>query len=82
MNNITKGYNYELFIRNYIDKLDNVHDVFLWKDVPEQILFDAGLLIDYNRNRLFRLQSKSNDINIARDVGLDIIQLNTNGEYI
>jgi len=82
MNNIIKGDIYELFIRNYIDKFDDVADVWLWKDVPEQILFDAGLLVDYNRNRLFRLNSKSNEINISRDVGLDIVQLNTNGEYV
>ena len=56
MNNIIKGHDYELFIRNYIDKLDDVYEVYLWKDVPEQTLFDAGLLVDYNRNRLFRLQ--------------------------
>jgi len=39
-------------------------------------------LIDYNRNRLFRLQSKSNNENISRDIGIDLIQLNTDGEYV
>ncbi len=82
MTNNMKGYIYEKFIRNHIDKFDYVSNVWLWKDIPEQVLHDAGLLIDYNRNRLFRLQSKSNNENISRDIGIDIIQLNTDDEYI
>ena len=82
MNNIIKGDIYEKFVRNYIDEFEDVSNVWLWKDVPEQTLFDAGLLIDYNRNRLHRLQSKSNNENISRDIGIDIVQLNTDGEHI
>ena len=82
MENVIKGYNYEVFIRNYIDKRDDVHCAWLWKDVPEQELFNAGLIIDYNTNRKNRLKSKSTNKNITRDVGLDIIQLNNDKEYV
>jgi len=82
MNNVIKGDIYEKFIRNYIDKFDYVSHVWLWKDVPEQKLFDTGLIIDYNKNRLNRLKSKSNNENISKDIGIDIIQLNINGEFI
>jgi len=82
MNNKIKGDAYEIFIRDYIDKFDNVSNVWLWKDIPEQNLFDSGLIIDYNRNRKYRLHSKSNNVNITKDVGIDLVQLNTNGEYI
>ena len=82
MENVIKGYEYEVFIRNHIDKLDNVSDVWLWKNVPEQELFNAGLIIDYNNNRKNRLKSKNTNENIAQDIGLDIIQRNNNNEYI
>jgi hypothetical protein len=42
MNNIEKGYQYEIFINNYLNTLTNIKISYLWKDIPEYILFDYG----------------------------------------
>lgn len=59
MNKI-KGDNYELFILN---KLKQSYDyVWLWKDIPEHILFEEKIIIDYNVYSLYR-----------NDIGIDIL---------
>ena len=88
MDNRIYGYEYEVFIRNHIDKFENVQKVWLWKDVPEQELFNAGLIIDYNVNRKNRLKSKSKHENIAQDHGIKVkiyylnIVMNINNHHL
>ena len=60
MENIIKGFEYEKFINNYINTLENVKKSYLWKDVPEYILFDYNFIDSYEDSRLSR---KSNNIN-------------------
>jgi len=90
MNNIEKGYQYELYINNYLNTLDNIKIAYLWKDIPEYLLFDYGFMgyahkdptgpvKSYNDNRLNR---KTNNINKLEDIGSDIIYINQNDECI
>ena len=58
MLNIIKGDAYEKFIKNYINTFDYISNVWLWKDVPEQVLFYNGFITDFNIHRLNRLKSK------------------------
>jgi superfamily II DNA or RNA helicase len=79
MNNIEKGYQYELFINNYLNSKDNIKISYLWKNVPEYILFDYGFIKSYNDHRL---QRKTNNINKLEDIGSDIIYINQKDECI
>jgi superfamily II DNA or RNA helicase len=79
LNNIEKGYQYEIFINNYLNTKDNIKISYLWKDVPEYILFDYGFIKSYNDHRL---QRKTNNINKLEDIGSDIIYINQNDECI
>ena len=74
MDNHIKGDLYEKFIRSYINNLDYVSDSYLWKDVSESILHDAGFITDFNRHRLDK--KNNNKVNPLQDVGVDIFQIN------
>jgi superfamily II DNA or RNA helicase len=76
MNNQEKGLNYEIFIKNYLEE-DSQNQAWLWKDIPEFNLKDAGLLDDWN---LYRYVRKENKINGLPDLGTDIL-LKSNNTY-
>ena len=59
MNNIEKGYQYEIFINNYLNTLTNIKISYLWKDIPEYLLFDYGFIKSYNDHRLERKTNRS-----------------------
>jgi superfamily II DNA or RNA helicase len=76
MNTIEKGTAYEIYIKKFLE--NNQTKTWLWKDIPENILRDAGILGDWNKHRLIR---KENKINSIPDTGCDILLKNEN-EYI
>ena len=87
MNNHEKGKLYEKLINTHINTLPTTLISFLWNDVPEQVLFDADLITDYNKHRLQRkyknVNSDPNDpINSLKDIGIDIIQIDKDGHII
>ena len=58
MNKI-KGDKYEIQIRDYIiNNLDK--PAYLWKDIPETILIDNGIICSHNENRLRRKENIEN----------------------
>ena len=73
MDNIQKGYAYEIFIRNYLQNKSS--NVWLWREIPEKILYDAGFANDLNK---YRLERKNR---IIPDTGIDILQIK-NDKYI
>ena len=78
MNKIDKGAIYEEYICNYIN--NNNHDsiAYLWKDVPDYILFNANLIDNINDCRINRDTCK----NHIHDIGIDIIQVNRENNEI
>jgi predicted helicase len=58
---------------------DNIKISYLWKDIPEYLLFDYGFIKSYDDHRL---QRKTNNINKLEDIGSDIIYINHNDECI
>jgi superfamily II DNA or RNA helicase len=74
MNNIEKGFEYEIFIRDLIRK-DINNNCWLWKDTPESILIEHNIIGSHNINRLIR---KENKINPLKDTGIDLIQIDNN----
>ena len=76
MNNYLKGLNYEIQIRDYlINKLNK--QAYLWKDTPENILINNGIIGSHNQNRLLRYENKVNKI---PDTGIDIIQIDNDNK--
>lgn len=79
MDNKIKGDLYEIFINSYLNTLDSTKNSYLWRDIPEFILYQANLITCYNEHRLKR---KSDKINPLQDIGLDIITVNNNDDII
>ena len=77
MSKIDKGTYYEEYVCNYINNSNTYSNnnllAYLWKDVPDFILFNAKLIDDINDCRINRDTCK----NYIHDIGIDIIQLNT-----
>ena len=79
MDNIHKGYQYEIFINNFLNSIDTIKISYLWKNIPEYILFDYGFIKSYEDNRLLR---KTNHINKLEDIGTDIIYIDNNDQCV
>ena len=80
MSKIDKGTIYEEYVCNYINK-NNFHNkciAYLWKDVPDFILFNAKLIDNIDDCRINRETCK----NYIHDIGVDIIQINNNTNKI
>ena len=74
MDNIIKGNNYEVFIKNHI--INNLNkNAYLWNDIPENILLHAKLIHSHNEERIKRKNKFKNKL---IDVGVDILQINDN----
>jgi predicted helicase len=79
-----KGDEYETYIRDYLLSKDyvvknNIQNVWLWKDIPLEMLHESGFVNDFNEERLKR-KNKINE-NPFQDTGVDILQLNNLQEF-
>ena len=72
MTKTDKGTIYEEYVCNYINKSNNNLIAYLWKNVPDVILFNAKLIDDIDDCRLNRETCK----NYIHDIGVDIVQIN------
>ena len=71
MSKLEKGTSYEEYVCNYINTNKNLI-AYLWKDIPDFILYNAKLIDDINDCRINREKCK----NYIHDIGIDIIQIN------
>ena len=71
MNNQTKGYLYEIQVRDHIINTLNC-EAYLWQDTPETILLKHNIIGSHNEHRLKRKSDKENPL---QDTGIDVIQL-------
>jgi superfamily II DNA or RNA helicase len=79
MSKIDKGTNYEEYVCNYINNSQNNNIIaYLWKNVPDFILFNAKLIDNIDDCRLNRETCK----NYIHDIGIDIIQINNDTNKI
>jgi superfamily II DNA or RNA helicase len=69
--NKAKGDQYEQYILDYLYRQYPEYKSYLWKDVPEQVLYEADIITDYNKHRLAR--KNNNKINPLQDIGIDIL---------
>ena len=79
MSKIDKGTIYEEYVCNYLNNSKNINCIaYLWKDVPDFILFNAKLIDDIDDCRVNRETCK----NYIHDIGIDIIQINNDTNKI
>ncbi len=69
-----KGDDYEKYILEYLYSEDSNRKIWLWSNIPEDVMCDVGLIGNWNE---YRLQRKSNRINKLPDVGCDIFMIDT-----
>ena len=81
MDNKEKGDAYEYFIKNFL--LLTYVKVYLWKEIPLDILIECGLYKNYADKRKFRVNNKNDDYdnkstdeNCIIDTGCDILYHN------
>lgn len=81
LTNHEKGKFYEVYINIDLNQQPETKISYLWKDVPEQVLYDAGWITEYNKHRLERKDTKTNanspdeNINPLKDVGVDNVRV-------
>ncbi|ARF08015.1 putative helicase [Catovirus CTV1] len=68
--NIHIGASYEKYILEYLKNNEKYDNVWLWKDIPEKILYEEKIITDYAKYSLVR-----------NDIGIDILA-KKNNEYI
>lgn len=74
-----KGDVYEQYILDYLYLENSKRQIWLWSNIPQEIMCDVGLIGNWNE---FRLQCKSNRINKLPDVGCDIFMIDTDKYYL
>ena len=78
MTRLNKGTIFEEYVCNYINENNNNITAYLWKNVPDFILFNAKLIDDIDDCRINRETCK----NYIHDIGIDIIQINNDTNKI
>lgn len=74
MENVIKGAEYEQYILDYLK--DSADQIWLWQNIPEQILVDIGFIQDLNKHRRNRIKAKNNNKpNPLIDTGIDILKI-------
>ena len=81
MNNIEKGFNYEKQIKNSIIENTN-HNAYLWNECPEVILIENNLIKSPEHNKNIRKAIKEGTLHNHKDIGIDIIQVDSNNSCI
>jgi superfamily II DNA or RNA helicase len=71
MSNIIKGTNYEIYINQYLNDIDENNQSWMWKDIPENDLRNVGIIGDWNSYRLLRKDEEYK--NSITDTGCDIL---------
>ena len=77
-NNKERGDIYEKYISNYLSQENENSINWIWHNIPEEHLINAGIIGDWNQHRINR---KLNRINKLPDLGCDILYLGNDGEY-
>jgi superfamily II DNA or RNA helicase len=75
MDNLQKGFFYELYVKNFI-LLKLNKNAYLWNECPENILIENKLVHSHNDMRLIRKDIKDGFLHNHKDIGIDIIQIN------
>ena len=71
---------YEFHMCDY-HRANICNDVWHWKYIPEEQLFNAGFITSFNKLRLSRKKRKEEGNNNIREYGLDGLALDSNGFY-
>ena len=77
--NQEKGLLYEKFIKNIIINKIN-KPAYLWNECPETILIENNLIHSHNDLRLIRKDMKEGYLHHYKDIGIDIIQMETDNK--
>ena len=73
-----------MYVNAWLNTLPDTKISYLWKNVPEQLLFELGFITNYNEHRLQRKKAKYNKnhniddeepVNPLQDIGIDIIRI-------
>ena len=77
--NQEKGLLYEKFIKNIIINKIN-KPAYFWNECPETILIENNLIHSHNDLRLIRKDMKEGYLHNYKDIGIDIIQMETDNK--
>jgi len=72
INNI-KGLAYEKYVYNYLYTIYDIKEAYLWKNVPEYLLIETGIILENDKKIKKRYSYRFSNHNILLDTGIDII---------
>ena len=73
--NCFRGLEYEKFVLKELHKYYEIKEAYLWKYVPDNLLIEAGILLEEPEKRIKKRYSNNlkRRYNILHDCGIDII---------
>jgi hypothetical protein len=82
LENGRKGYEYEVFIKNFI--LKKYNRCYLWSEVPIEVLIESGIYNSYSQKRKHRIDNfketltdcEKSVVNPMIDIGCDVLYHN------
>ena len=74
--NRKNGLAYEIYINNYLNNQDHIKISYLWKNVPDYILYDYGFINSYDE---IRNERKNNTL---QDIGTDILYITKDNKCV
>ena len=81
MEKYLKGADYERQIRDHLLLQPDVVNAWLWKDIPESVLEDAGILYDFEKTRKQRRKAWETE-HCLPDTGTDILAIKTDQPHV
>lgn len=81
MENYLKGAEYERQIRDHLLMQPDVVNAWLWKDIPEFVLEDSGILYDFEKTRKQRRKAWETE-HCLPDTGTDILAIKTDQPHL
>ena len=78
---MVRGFSYEQQVRNYIAVQPGTQQAFLWRVAPERVMEEAGIIKDFDKQRIKRRQLWDQAENNVRDTGVDILVKTTTDNF-
>jgi predicted helicase len=76
--NYVRGYAYEQYCVANLHKFYDIEEIYLWKNVPYQLFVEASIIIDYERDKNYRMTR----FKFLMDTGIDLVAKLKNNDIL
>jgi len=83
--NYIKGYQYEQYVLAVLHKFYDIEEIYLWKNVPYQLLVESSIIIDddnMNVKDRYITTAKNMRFKVLLDTGIDLVAKLKNNDIL